>query len=114
MQPSLINNVELSYINNNAFIAKLYYSNQANQFGKFVVLDSTNITNQIQKTDNFLNIQSVGINISESFRQFKWLESEIQTDFSYSNYLSNRKEFDNTFGYGGSVTLNNTFFFNSK
>ena len=114
LQPSLINNVELSYINNNAFIAKLYYSNQANQFGKFVVLDSTNITNQIQKTDNFLNIQSVGINISESFRQFKWLESEIQTDFSYSNYLSNRKEFANTFGYGGSVTLNNTFFFNSK
>lgn len=114
LQPSFISNIELSYTHNNSFNAKLYYSNQINQFGQYVVLDPSNITNQIQETDNFLNLQSYGISIYKSFNQFKWLESEIQANFSYLRYLSNKQEFANAQGYGSILTLNNTIPFDTK
>lgn len=114
LKPSYIHNLELSYTYNNNFQATAYYTNQPNQFGQYVVLDSTNINNQIQQTDNFFNVQSIGINLYYAIKYFKWWESNIQADFSYTAYTSKQKSFANTYGYGGSIIFNNTIFFNAK
>lgn len=114
LKPSYIKNIELIYLHNNTFSTKLYYTYQNDKIGRYVILDSLNINNQIQKADNFLNINSYGINIYKFIKLFNRLETVLQGDFSYSEYLSNRKEFSDISGINGEVTMNNTLHINEK
>ena len=114
LRPSKITNVELNYQFNNSLITKLYYSNQNDKIGQLVVLDSLNIANQIQETDNFLNINTLGINIYKLLKLHNWVQTILQGDFAYSEFLSNRKEFPNISGVKGTFIMNNTFFIKDK
>jgi len=113
LKPAYIKNVELNYLHNNSFSAKIYYTYQNDKIGRYVVLDSLNIKNQIQKTDNFLNSNTYGVNIYKLLK-FKILETVLQGDFAYSEYLSNNKEFSNISGINGTLIMNNTFFVGKK
>jgi len=114
LKPSYIRNVELNYLFKNNFSTKLYFTNQDKKIGQYVILDSLNIKSQIQKTDNFLNVNTYGLNIYELLKLYKWQETVLQGDFAYSEYLSNKKEFSNVSGLSSSIIMNNTFFLNKK
>jgi len=108
LNPSYIKNVELNYLHNNSFSAKIYYTYQNDKIGRYVVLDSLDIKNQIQKTDNFLNLNTCGVSIYKLLK-FKLLETVLQGNFAYSEFLSNRKEFSDLSGINGIFIMNNTF-----
>jgi len=114
LKPSYIKNVELTYLLNNTFSTKIYYTDQDNEIGGYVILDSLNMMNQIQKTDNFLNVNTYGINIYKLLKLYNWQETILQGDFAYSEYLSNKKEFSNISGISGTIIMNNTIFINKK
>lgn len=114
LKPSYIKNIELTYLINNTFSTKIYYTNQDNKIGQYVILDSINIINQMQKTDNFLNVNTYGINIYKLLKSNNWLETVLQGDFAYSEYLSNKKEFSNISGISGTIIMNNTIHINKK
>ncbi|MDR3286077.1 MAG: outer membrane beta-barrel family protein, partial [Prevotellaceae bacterium] len=113
LNPSYIKKVELTYILN-TFSAEIYYLTQNNRFGRYVVLDSLNILNKIQKTDNFFNVNFYGINVYKLLKLNKWLETALQGSFAYSEYKSNKNEFANIFGIAGAIILNNTIFIKKK
>ncbi|NVO12101.1 MAG: outer membrane beta-barrel protein [Bacteroidales bacterium] len=114
LKPSYIKNLELTYLLNNTFSTKIFYTIQNSKIGQYVVLDSLNIANQIQKTDNFLNENSYGLNIYKLLKLYNWQETVLQFDFYYSKYTSNKKEFPNSYGIGNSIIMNNTFFLNKN
>ncbi len=113
LNPSYIKNIELNYLHNNSLNAKIYYIYQNDKIGRYVVLDSLNIENQIQKTDNFLNVNTYGINIYK-FIKLKKIETVLQGNFAYSEYLSNKKEFSNISGINGTIIMNNTYNISKK
>jgi hypothetical protein len=112
LKPSYIKNIELTYLLNNTFSTKIYYTDQNNKIGQYVILDSLNIMNQIQKTDNFLNVNTYGINIYKLLKSYSWLETVLQGNFAYSMYLSNKKEISDISGISGTIIMNNTIFIN--
>ncbi len=114
LKPSDITNLELSFVLNNTFSTKLYYTGQTDKIGQYVVLDPLNIMNQIQQADNFLNVNSFGINGYKLLKLNVWLETVIQGDLYYSEYLSNREEFLNTSGIGSTLIINNTILLNKN
>jgi len=109
LRPSYIKNLELTYFLN-TFSAKAYYTNQNDIIGRYVVLDSLNITKQIEKSDNFLNMNSYGINFYKYLRYKKLIEVVLQGNFAYNEYLSNRSEFANIAGLNGTFIMMNTFY----
>ena len=114
LNPSYIKIVELTYLLKNTFSIKMYYTDQDNKVGQYVVLDSLNIRNQVQKTDNFLNVNTLGINSYKLLKLCDWMETVLQVDFAYSMYLSNKKEFSNISGANGTIIMNNTFVINKS
>jgi hypothetical protein len=114
LKPSYIKNLELAYVLNNTFSIKTYYTRQNNKIGQYVVLDSLNILESIQQTDNFFNVNIYGINVYKLLKLFDWQETVLQADFSYSEYKSNEKEFANMSGISSTVIMNNTIFINKK
>jgi len=114
LKPSYFKNFELTYLLNKTFSTKIYYTDQDNKIGRYVVLDSLNILNQIQETDNFLNVNTYGINIYKLLKSYNWMETVLQGDFAYSEYLSNKEAFSNRSGLSGVVIMNNTIFINKK
>ncbi len=112
LKPSYIRIIEVKYYAN-TFSAKLYHTGQEDIIGRYVVLDSLDMMNQVQKTDNFLNMNSYGINIFK-YLQFKKLETVLQGNVSYNQYFSNRKEFSDISGVNGTFTMMNTILLNEK
>lgn len=113
LNPSYTKNIEVTYFTN-VFSTKLYYTLQKDIIGRYVELDSFNFLSQVQKTDNFFNVNSYGINIYSFLKRDKWLETVLQGNFAYYKYFSNKKEFSNISGLNGTFTLMNTFFLNDK
>ncbi|HNW97575.1 MAG TPA: outer membrane beta-barrel family protein [Bacteroidales bacterium] len=114
LKPSYIKNIELTYLLNSTFSTKIYYTYQDNKIGQYVILDSLNILNQIQETDNFLNVNTYGVNIYKLLKLNNWLETVLQFDYSYSEYISNRKGFLNISGRSGTIIMNNTIRINKN
>ncbi|MGE5473197.1 MAG: outer membrane beta-barrel protein [Ignavibacteriales bacterium] len=113
LKPSYFKSIELSF-NKNSFSTKIYYINQTDKIGQYVVLDSLNILNQIQQSDNFMNEYRYGINVYKFLKMNSWLETSIQGDISYSEFLSNKKEFSHLYGLGSILTINNTIILNKN
>jgi len=109
LKPSYINSFELNYLFNNTLSTKLYFTKQDDKIGRYVVLDSLDVLNQIQMTDNFLNVNNYGISIYKLLK-FKIFETVLQGNFAYSEYLSNRKEFTDISGINGTFIMNNTIY----
>lgn len=114
LKPAYIKNIELSFLLNNNFSTKLYYTGQTDKIGQYVILDSLNIMNQIQQADNFMNENSYGINVYKFLKLNAWLETVIQGNLYYSKFRSRREEFSNLNGVGSAVIMNNTFTINKN
>jgi hypothetical protein len=114
LKPSYIKNLELTYVLNNTFTTKIYYTRQDDKIGRYVVLDSLNIMNQIQKTDNFFNVNIYGISVYKFLKLHNWMETVLQGSFAYFDYHPNKKEFANMSGISTTIIMNNTIFINKK
>lgn len=110
MKPSYIHNVSLSYMCNNSFYTKMYFTKTNKDFGKMVFLDSENIQNQVERAGNFFDISTFGINVEYNFQLGSWLETNLTGDITYSSYISNQTSFKNIKGWGSDFSLNNSFF----
>jgi hypothetical protein len=113
LKPSYIKNFELMYRLNN-FSIKMYYTRNDNEFGQYVVLDSLNMLNHVQKTDNFFDVNMYGIYVYKLLKMSKWLETALHGYFSYSDYQSNKKEFTSLSAISGTIIMNNTIFINKN
>ena len=113
LKPSYINSLELNYLFNKTLSVKLYFTKQNDKIGRYVVLDSLNVLNQIQIADNFLDVSSYGITIYKMLK-FNKFETFLQGHFAYSQYLSNRKEFSDISGINGTIVINNTISIGKK
>jgi hypothetical protein len=109
LTPSYIDNVELTYLLGDSFQTSAYFTAQRDMIGSLVVLDSLDCLSSIEIANNYLDANSFGINIYKSIRPTAWYSAIIQGDFKYQNYHSNRSEFQSISGFGGMVTMNNTF-----
>lgn len=114
MKPSYIHNVSLSYMCNNSFYTKMYFTKTNKDFGKMVFLDSENIQNQVERAGNFFDISTFGINVEYNFQLGSWLETNLTGDITYSSYISNQTSFKNVKGWGSDFSLNNSFFLSKR
>ena len=109
--PAFTNTLELAYTHNNSFTARLYYNSVSNALGDYVILDSANVNTSVQEAGNFLDMRTAGFSIYKLYNKINWWECVAQADFSYSKFISRNAAIANNKGYGGTVTLNNTFYF---
>ena len=114
MKPSYIHNVSLSYMYNNSFYTKMYFTKTNKDFGKMVFLDSENIQNQVERAGNYFDISALGINIEYNFQLGSWLETNLTGDITYSSYISNQTSFKNVRGWGSDFSLDNSFFLSKR
>jgi hypothetical protein len=108
LEPSKIMNIELTYMINSTFSAKLYYTGHAGKIGQYVVLDSLNILNQIQQADNFLNESRYGLYVYKYLRMSDWLETVIHGELYCSEFVSERESFADLNGIGSTIVMSNT------
>jgi hypothetical protein len=109
LKPAYINNLELTYLHDNAFYCKLYYSHTSNEVGRMVFLDTLNIQNQIEKAGNYLSISTLGLNVNYTLRSGSWFESTLSNDLMYSMYGSNSSAFRKIVGWGCEFSVDNYF-----
>lgn len=109
LKPSYIKNVEVNHTYKDMFSTSLYYTRQDDKIGQMVILDSTDMMNQIQKPDNFLDCNIVGLRLYTMFKVSSWYKIMFEGDLSYIQYQSNRDEFTDLDGWSGIITMSNTF-----
>jgi hypothetical protein len=112
--PSFTNTFELNYAHNNFFSLKLYYNSTSNALGDYTFLDPANPNISVEQSGNFLDIRTAGVNIYKMYNKLKWLETVLQAGFSYSKFISHDSAIANNKGYGGTVSLNNTVYFDKR
>ena len=111
LKPSIVYNAEIDYLYNSNFNLKGYYSKQTNGFGRIVVLNPDSLNVQKQTVENYINKTTYGLNFYYYYSKIKWLESVVQWDFDYENYVSRNILFESKEGVGGTFSLFNTFYF---
>lgn len=114
LKPSYFNIFDISLLAGDSFSIKLYYTGQTNKIGQYVVLDSLNILNQIQRADNFMNELSYGINLYKFLKFKNRLETVIQGSLFYSEFRTKKIEFSNLYGFGSFIAVNNTYSLNEN
>lgn len=110
LKPAYINNLELTYLHDNAFYCKLYYSYTSNEVGRMVFLDTLNIQNQIEKAGNYLSISTLGLNVNYTLKSGSWFESTLSNDLTHSVYGSNNSAFREVKGWGCEFSADNYFY----
>lgn len=109
LKPSRIKNLEINYLYKDAFSATLYGSYQKDKIGRMVLLDSLDVTHQVQKADNFLNVGSMGVKLYAMIHSADWYRVVLQGDIGYCDYTSNRAEFLPVSGFNAVFVASNTF-----
>lgn len=114
LQPSFVDNFELSYLYKNNLNSSLYVSITENGTDQVTLTDSdTNIQATVRR--NFLEEYVIGLSQSYTFSKVKWFESYLQYDIGFSKIKSNIpntiKEQDGVNFY---FSVDNSFYFNNK
>ncbi len=114
LQPSFIDNFEISHLFNDNLNSSLYFS-KTNDDSSQVTLSNANTNIQATVWRNFLNEYAIGFSQSYTFDVINWLESYIQLDLNYSKITSDIpdtiREQD---GFNFYFSLDNSFYFNSE
>ncbi|CAL2081150.1 TonB-dependent receptor domain-containing protein [Tenacibaculum sp. 190524A02b] len=114
LQPSFIDNFELSHTFKNNLNTSFYVSFTEDGSDQITLTDSnTNIQATVRR--NFLTQNVLGIYQSYTLKKVKWLESYLQYDVNYSKIKSNLpntiQEQDGFNFYGA---IDNSFYFNNS
>jgi hypothetical protein len=113
LEASYSDNLEFSYVHNQNWENKIYYSKTLNGFSQLTSLDAnTNI--QATKYNNFFNTEIIGLSESYTFNKFKWWESVNSIDLNFSNSKSKISTTNqNLNGFNSYFSTDNTFNLNN-
>ncbi|PRA97539.1 TonB-dependent receptor [Chryseobacterium sp. MYb7] len=113
--PSNTHNIELSYLYKNNLSVTLYGSRLA-QGKDYITTVSDNSNSTISQPMNFYNQNTLGLDISYTYKPYKWFNSYN----SLSGYYNDSKSYMEQLtipsfsGYGAFVSTKNTFTLNDK
>lgn len=110
LKPSFVHNVEIDYLYNSNFNAKIFFSKLINGYGRVVMLDPDSVNMQKQTVENYINKETFGVNFYYNYSRIKWLETVLQADFNFETYVSRNSSFYNKKGWGGSFSMYNTIY----
>lgn len=114
LQPSFVDNFELSHTLKNNLNTSLYVSLTEDGSDQITLTDNdTNIQATVRR--NFLEEYAIGISQSYTFKKIKWLESYLQYDINYSKIKSTLPNtIDEQDGLNFYAGVDNSFYFNSE
>ncbi len=114
LQPSFIDNFELSHLFKNNLNTSFYVSITEDGSDQVTLTDSdTNIQATVRK--NFLEEYVLGLSQTYTFSGVKWFESYLQYDLGFSKIKSNiPNTIDEQDGFNFYFSVDNSFYFNSK
>ena len=109
LSPSFTHNIELSYLYKNNLTSTLYYSYLKS--GKdYVIIPKDNYNSVISMPINFYNQHTLGIDVSYTYKPFKWLNSFNNFNYYYNYsepYIKNIIDVPNFNGYGIYISSKN-------
>lgn len=113
LQPSIMNNLEFSYINNQKWVSSLYYA-QVSDFAQSIsILDEqTNITRNTPL--NYANTYQIGVSSYYNFNKLHWWSSFTGFNANYQDVKSKTGFIGSINGYNAYVYSNNDFTLNKS
>lgn len=113
LKPSIIDNVELSYIQGQKWTSSLYYS-KVSDFGQALSIlnPETNITRNTPM--NYADTYQIGVSTSYNFNSIKWWNSFSGLNVNYQNVKSKVPYTASIDGYNAYLYSNNDFTLNKK
>ncbi|REC42372.1 outer membrane beta-barrel family protein [Chryseobacterium pennipullorum] len=113
LQPSVIDNLEFSYIRNQKWVSSVYYSQVSDFSQKLSILDqNTNITRSTPL--NYANTYQIGISTYYNFNKWSWWNSFTGFNANYQNVKSKIDAIRSIDGYNAYIYSNNDFTLNSS
>ncbi|NIF07736.1 TonB-dependent receptor [Chryseobacterium sp. Tr-659] len=113
LQPSIIDNLEFSYIRNQKWVSSVYYSQVSDFSQKLSILDqSTNITRSTPL--NYANTYQIGISTYYNFNKWSWWNSFTGFNVNYQNVKSKIDAISSIDGYNAYIYSNNDFTLNKS
>ncbi|WP_347216990.1 TonB-dependent receptor [Chryseobacterium sp.] len=113
LKPSIIDNVELSYIKGQKWTSSLYYS-KVSDFGQALSIlnPETNVTRNTPV--NYADTYQIGVSTSYNFTSVKWWNSFSGFNINYQNVKSKVPYTASIDGYNAYLYTNNDFTLNKK
>lgn len=114
LKPSYSDNITFNHTFKGVLNSSLYYSLENSGYSMITFIDNNSI-NQITTPVNYYTSHQFGLNESYTFNKFSFLESYISANVSYSRTISDNPYTErNTEGFGGDISLSNSFIFNKS
>lgn len=111
LQPSMIDNVEFSYMHRQKWVSSVYYSQVSDFSQQMSILDAqTNVTRSTPL--NYANTYQVGISMYYNFSQWSWWNSFSGFNVNYQNVRSHTTAIASIDGYNAYLYSNNDFTLN--
>ncbi|HEY1194803.1 TonB-dependent receptor [Flavobacterium sp.] len=113
LKPSIIDNFEFSYIKNQKWVNKVYFS-QVSDFGQeLAIIDpETNITKSTPI--NYADTYQIGFSTYYNFNKYSWWNSFMGFNANYQNVKSRTNLIASVDGYNGYIYSNNDFTVNQS
>lgn len=113
LKPSIIDNFEFSYIRNQKWVNKVYFS-QVSDFGQeLAIIDpETNITKSTPI--NYADTYQIGFSTYYNFNKYSWWNSFMGFNANYQNVKSRTNLIASVDGYNGYIYSNNDFTVNQS
>lgn len=113
LKPSYIDNLELSYIQNQKWVSSVYYS-QVSDFGQeLTIVDPvTNVTRQTPL--NYANTYQIGFSTYYNFSKLSWWNSFTGFNANYQHTRSKTAFIQSIDGFNGYCYTNNDFTLNKN
>ncbi|SFE01657.1 TonB-dependent receptor domain-containing protein [Flavobacterium phragmitis] len=113
LKPSIIDNLEFSYIRNQKWVNNIYFS-QVSDFGQeLAIIDPE--TNSTKSTPiNYANTYQIGLSTYYNFNKLSWWNSFMGFNLNYQNVKSKTNLIASVDGYNGYIYSNNDFTINNS
>ncbi|KAF2341913.1 outer membrane beta-barrel family protein [Flavobacterium tistrianum] len=113
LKPSIIDNLEFSYIRNQKWVNTVYFSQVSNFGQQLAIIDpETNITKS--RPINYANTFQIGLSTYYNFNKYAWWNSFMGFNFNYQNVKSRTSLIASVDGYNGYIYSNNDFTINQS
>lgn len=113
LKPSIIDNVEFSYVRNQKWVSSVYYSQVSDFSQDLSILDpETNITRSTPL--NYANTYQVGVSTYYNFNKWTWWNSFTGFNVNYQKVKSKTEIISSIDGYNAYFYSNNDFTLNKS
>jgi len=113
LKPSIIDNLEFSYIRNQKWVNTIYFSQVSNFGQQLAIIDpETNITKSTPI--NYADTYQIGLSTYYNFNKYAWWNSFMGFNLNYQNVKSRTNLIASVDGYNGYIYSNNDFTVNQS